>query len=537
VIAVEITYLQPAWLWAGVRGPAVGILPLPAPALALPFTDPEGRFRLTALAPPAALKAPRNGGRFVKGPPAAKYAIAIPPTPPVAGGPVLLPLALVEIILAALPQHGSGEVASPDDPARAALVKYFEVHKASTRGLPAGVNSSEEVASAVLRCNQELARMLALDDAPATGVAPWGTIRDQILEEVALEEKQRLDDAKRLADAIRQRTEKIDVDLARAGLVEITTRDRRFPLNGREDSTGRLLARSQGIPIGEGCTVHVSYRDHGLGRVAIATLTLRDHGIAQATRKEIADAGDLAEGILLALRDQRMSGPIAPALVATPLDARTPEGRHAVQAYEGRVGALVKAASTAPRYVAAYIWHLVFTLPVAFGGQVALANCIDLTQEALRLHVTHGPKRTVLAYDQAGRRKASVPDAPLAWPEGFPHPDAVGSMIRAELARGSCWRAGEAYETPSLADLQRIRLVMDPHLFERAVRAFLEGKDTVASAEVYEHLHATGLIDAPTPGPSDRARVSAILGAGYVRAEIDRAGTRARVWRRKVAAT
>jgi hypothetical protein len=189
---------------------------------------------------------------------------------------------------------------------------------------------------------------------------------------------------------------------------------------------------------------------------------------------------------------------------------------------------LVREVATSPRHVAAYLWHLVWTLPIGFKGAVSMVNALGATQDALREYAASTSRGRVY-----GRHWKPSERAALDAPGPRPTPDAVGPAMKQELARGSYWRPGEAYTEPTLADVQRLRLELDPNVFDRTVEAFVEGRGELRSPDVHAHLYGHALVDSATPNARERGRVSALLDrAGFVQVEIKAEGKRARVWRR-----
>jgi hypothetical protein len=141
-------------------------------------------------------------------------------------------------------------------------------------------------------------------------------------------------------------------------------------------------------------------------------------------------------------------------------------------------------------------------LGVAYGPEVSIPNQIDSLQATIRAF----PRPTAYAVD-------TIPRAVIA-----------------ELAKGSAWRFGECVPDPVPAE-------RDPGDFDRVVADAVGDASEVRSREVYDCLHAEGIIANATPSPADRARVSAALGAlGFVQGEATLDGVRGRVWRRQVAA-
>jgi len=477
---------------------------------------------------------------FTKAPTASRF--VIPDAPKVVDlGPPLAPRAFVEWLAGQLPDRGPVEATPRDHAAHARLVETYKARRATGRINP---GSNIDVAWAIVAHNADLAvRLLGLDATTAAGLGlPPGEIarlqsagtsrpalRDEILSDFEAEQALLRQEAERVDAARRRETEVLQVDLAKAGLIEATTDDPRLPF-GRvrtyDAPQRRALMRSHGIPTGD-TTLHLATREGD-----VATIRVRDVGMTGATRAELAAVGALDDAIVRALRQSRRPSKRydASAFVG---DARTVEGRHALQLLRARAAELVGQLAVAPANSAAggYLMHLLFTLPAAYGGNVSLPNCVDAVQVALRDYVASQGRGRV--YGRNGT-VSDVASNDTAWPHGLPTPDTVPRAMLAELGHGSCWVWGEAYRPPSTDEERRLRAELDPALWERTIGAALADRAEVRSQDVYDALFAVALIASPTPNAEQRGRVSDLLTrAGYSRAqETDADGKRARVWRK-----
>src|ERR1700722_14746576 len=159
--AVAITYFQDPEVWAGVRGPATGLLPVPARALRDGATVDTDRFQVALYEAPQAApvlfqkKAPKQVWTVPEPLPMATIASKVN-----GSSAVLLPRQLADLLLAAFPRHGAGAATPVGHPAWPRCVEYFCEHMADRRAVRAGVNGEADVSAAVLAYNLELLRLL-----------------------------------------------------------------------------------------------------------------------------------------------------------------------------------------------------------------------------------------------------------------------------------------------------------------------------------------------------------------------------------------
>jgi hypothetical protein len=282
--------------------------------------------------------------------------------------------------------------------------------------------------------------------------------------------------------------------------------------------------------------VPLIYRGSG-GEMSVSMARVRFAGSAEMTRAEREQAAPLPDDVITRLREQRAREAGDRRYTAADFvgDARTLDGRHALIQFRAHAATLVHALAASPsREIGAYLTHLLLSLPVAYGGRLSLLNAVDGVQQALRDHVAAGSwGRT---YDRTGRI-SDLRQTERPWPPTLMTPDTVAPAMLRELANGSAWKCGEALTDPSPADAKALRLELDPRLWDTTIAKAIEGKTEVRSQELYDLLHAEGLIETPTPSPEQRGRVSAALESmGFVKAEGRHPdGNRARVWRRAVA--
>jgi hypothetical protein len=462
--------------------------------------------------------APRAKPSFKKG--LAKGLRALDPLPVAADiGPPLPPEDFVTWLLARLPKNGAVEPIDPGDPAYARIVAAARAGQSSAR-INAGANVDGgafarlifDLEHVVRRCalppeaafkllrpttalsDEELRARVA--DAVAAGLCT-SDLRDTIVADVAAEAE---NDAKIKAreDAARRReVEAIEVDLTAHGLCEFTCPELN-PIGPR------TLFRAAGLPIGD---VEVPFPFRAQDGLSIAMARLRSTGVAIITRKEMDGAGCLPDELADGLRRVRVKAAGVRRYSTEDFasaDARSASGRAALAAFRTHAATLFHAvANTVARSeLAAYTWHLLLSLGVAYGPEISITNQIAALQATIQAF----PRPTGYAVD-------TIPRAVIA-----------------ELAKGSAWRFGECVPDPVPAE-------RDPGDFDRVVADAVGDASEVRSREVYDCLHAEGIIANATPSPADRARVSAALGAlGFVQGEATLDGVRGRVWRRQVAA-
>ena len=377
-----------------------------------------------------------------------------------------------------------------------------------------------------------------LENAAKSGVCRPGHLRDQIISEYEAEQAIYAREKARLDAEHRRATELVEYNLRAEGLCELTrTTDEPPPgpgMFGERSPFGKVTYfRTGGIPVGT-ATVALGW-------------TITDVATVKMTRKERDDVATIPDAAVEAIWYQRKA--LAGDKHYGPLDfqgdSRSVEGRHAWQKYQATATDLIRALAVAERgQAAAFLQHLLLTLPVGFGGRVSIQNSISGIQDALVGYVAISTRRRVYGLHN------NVYDAPTtgAWPHGLMTPDSVpGAMLRA-LAEGSAWQWDEAYQPPSADDTRRLALELNPNIWEATVAAATTGKDEVRTEEVYSALQAAGLVASTVPSPVQRAMVSAQLEElGFRHVEVRSASamsrvigavtgkTRYRAWRRETA--
>jgi hypothetical protein len=471
-------------------------------------------------------------------------------------GPALLPRSFGEWLFDRLPTQGPVESTDPTNPAYPRLLERAKVAIRDMPPLPAGSNTEAGVLGAKVTYLVELlSRCLALPREEVFGIVRRlaiackipdselrdrikrttekgfsrpGAMRDQIVADFEAEQAIHAKEQERIAEAKRRATELVDFDLAREGLCAVTSDDDACPFKG--------FYKSAGLPIGDH-EISIPYRQRD-GETAVADAFITANGNAKMTRNARAAVGDLSDEIVRRLRELRKLT-IAEAQYNEghfTRDARTLEGRHALQQMRSHAYALVVRLAVAPRGdLAAWVTHLLLTLPVAYGGRVNLDNAIDAVQTALRDYVSVATRGHTHAYSHPGGRTIRAPLNDTAWPMGLMHPDTVPAAMLRELAKGSPWLWGEAYRAPTPAETQRLRVEIEPNLWDTTVAKAIDGRTDLRSQEIYEALRAEGLIASDTPNAEQRGRVSAaLLAAGFARTEgIDAEGKRFRAWQRR----
>ncbi|MBV9946235.1 MAG: hypothetical protein JOZ69_05250 [Myxococcales bacterium] len=370
------------------------------------------------------------------------------------------------------------------------------------------------------------------------------TFRDEIVAEYEVQQERAAAEARRVEAEQRRASEPVAFDLASEGLVLFTSPDSRLRVWQR-----RQVWTTFGLPMVDG-PVFVVLRNEETGLPMPVSGTLKASGSVTMTRTERAQATPIPSELLAYLHEQRRQAAGARKYAATDfelaLDVDLVRRAFALERLGAQARMLVKILGSAiDRETAHYVTELLFGLPVAFMPFVTLRDVVLAIQTALTEYVeAQGQRYRVLEYNSVGRplSPGDLPAAPprRVWPLGLMKTDQVPGEVLRHLAEGRCiYSPGELVREPDDEDRRRLRVQNDPGLFERTVAHALASRTEVRVAEVYQALHAAGLVASKTPNAAQRAAVRRVLeSAGW--AEGQTAGIRhddgsvtgrERVWR------
>jgi hypothetical protein len=461
----------------------------------------------------------------------------VPPEAP-AASPPLLCREFHEWLFARLTQHGPVTPTDKGHPAHGRLIKAAKDGFA-IRGANVGVNLPADVAwlrlayaleHVVRRCAVDADTALALlqplggtaEDVrrvAQSGISPPGQVRDQIIADFDAEEALYRAEADRAAAAKARETELVPYDIAADGLCVVKTS---VPLFGRlDDRNTTHVFRTCGLPSAgaEGVTVAVPYRA-GSGW-AVARCLVRGAGTVELTRAQRSAAETIPDELVDALREERLRSPRphSDPLPVDPNPTRTVDGKHALTLMRARCAQLVHGlASASYGPLAVYLHSLLMTIGVAFNGSVSPSWTVDAVQNALRDYAT---------------QRGWKPQDDAAWPLGLPRPESVPVAMVNALREGSPWIAGEGWVPPTEAERRQLQAELTPEIWDQVIAQTVEGRDEIKSQDVYDALHAAGLIGSVTPSAEQRGRISGHIEAlGYEQSEKKSLLGRSRVWRR-----